>query len=749
MYQREDWTLFRNLETLAQQAGTQRIAAIVAKELADNALDAIEGDEAGQVIAEADSDGNSFAIQDNGAGIDPVQLPALFSINRPLTSSKLERKPTRGALGNGLRVVAGAVLATGGSLTVYTRNQRVCLFPQDTGNTLAEALPVPFDTGTRIEVCLPGQVTDLSWAQQAIKARQGDSYKGSTSPWWYTSEAFYELLLAAGELPVRQVIEQFEGCSGKKAGEIADGYQGRAAASITREASDDLLSKARAVSKPVKAERLGSIGDVLDGMTYFRVSGEFPQKTQRGQHDSRIPCLVEVWAARLMSSVFIPLVNKTPTVAEYGVIREKDSRLGFHANSVYLAHVKAKDDYCVRLNIQTPYMPIVSSGKAPDLSVFSVLIEHAISKAVERAKRQRSGRSNARVTLKDMIFSLIPESADKASSQGRYRFSQRQLYYAMRPVLIRSFGEEPNWNYFCQVITEYEATAGDIRGMYRDNRGSFYHPHTQQRIELGTISVEAYHRPEWTFNKVLFIEKEGFLQLLIEEGWAERHDCALVTSKGQPTRAVRDIFDLLGDSREDTQFFCVHDADGAGTIIYQSLQEATLARAARRVEVINLGLEPDEGLDMGLQTEEVSSGKDRRIAVAEYVHPRWREWLQKQRIELNAMVDSGMFLDWITGKFEDYAGKVIPPKPVITNRLAEEVEALARRRITERVLQAARIDEQVQAAMDALRPVLLAAGETLPDDVYSALQRENKQAWTDVIDSTASRLIEAHSSTLE
>ena len=43
------------------------------------------------------------------------------SIRRPFISSKLLRMPTRGALGNGLRVVAGVVLASGGRLVVATR----------------------------------------------------------------------------------------------------------------------------------------------------------------------------------------------------------------------------------------------------------------------------------------------------------------------------------------------------------------------------------------------------------------------------------------------------------------------------------------------------------------------------------------------------------------------------------------------------------------------------------------------------
>ncbi len=42
LFSRDDWTLFRNLNTLGQKAGVpkERLAALVIKELADNALDA-------------------------------------------------------------------------------------------------------------------------------------------------------------------------------------------------------------------------------------------------------------------------------------------------------------------------------------------------------------------------------------------------------------------------------------------------------------------------------------------------------------------------------------------------------------------------------------------------------------------------------------------------------------------------------------------------------------------------------------
>jgi hypothetical protein len=94
-------------------------------------------------------------VEDNGPGLDgtPEEIASLFSIRRPMRSSKLLRLPQRGALGNGLRVVSGAVLASGGSLAVITRNLRVELRPEADGSTtVVSTAPVNHPRGTRVEV---------------------------------------------------------------------------------------------------------------------------------------------------------------------------------------------------------------------------------------------------------------------------------------------------------------------------------------------------------------------------------------------------------------------------------------------------------------------------------------------------------------------------------------------------------------------------------------------------------------------
>jgi hypothetical protein len=147
-FERADWTSFRTVEGLQQKAGVpaELLIRLVLKELADNALDA------GASVEAAQTRGGYF-VEDDGPGIDgtPEEIARLFSISRPLVSTKLLRLPTRGALGNGLRVVAGAVLASNGSLVVITKGRRSTLRPERDGSTAVVGVKPSGQTGTRIE----------------------------------------------------------------------------------------------------------------------------------------------------------------------------------------------------------------------------------------------------------------------------------------------------------------------------------------------------------------------------------------------------------------------------------------------------------------------------------------------------------------------------------------------------------------------------------------------------------------------
>jgi hypothetical protein len=131
---------------------------------------------------------------------------------------------------------------------------------------------------------------------------------------------------------------------------------------------------------------------------------------------------------------------------------------------------------------------------------------------IRHAKRKTANpNSNGPKTYQNAaIVAYLPAAIAKVSGGGRYRYSLRRLYYAVRPHIKAVLGVEISWKYFCGVITDHEAGLGhDLPGIYRDDRGTLYHPHTGELIPLGTRSVEAYRRRKWTFNKVLYVEKEG------------------------------------------------------------------------------------------------------------------------------------------------------------------------------------------------------------------------------------------------
>jgi hypothetical protein len=120
---------------------------------------------------------------------------------------------------------------------------------------------------------------------------------------------------------------------------------------------------------------------------------------------------------------------------------------------------------------------------------------------------------------------------------------------------------------------------------------------------------------------------------------------------------LKDLIDYIGSTAGDepVRVFSMIDADAHGSIIFQTLVRETRARAARKIEVVNLGLFPWEGMANGLQHEtgliaqarKKNIGKFRRAKIADYIierdrhnqrtgnpngEPIWEDWLQDNRI---------------------------------------------------------------------------------------------------------------------
>jgi hypothetical protein len=742
MFEREDWNSFRTVEGLQQKAGVaaSKLRRLVLKELTDNALDTGAKARIGQLP------GGGYYVEDDGSGIEgePETIARLFSIARPMVSSKLRRLPLRGALGNGLRVVAGSVLASEGFLVVTTGNRRIELRPERDGSTTVVGVtPVDHPVGTRIEIgfgpAIPKDANALNWATVATQMARGQAFTGKSSPWWYDAPQFHELFLANGETLVRELVASLDGCTGGKAGEIvaAAGLGRTACKDVTREQAVRLLKAARVHARAVNPKRRGAVGpDLFPDAAYATSSGV----TSFGiEPRAEIPFVVEAWAIEDEDMRLLVCVNRTPVTGDIIAQRNKRKINVFGCGLHHHVTEAPKDkDFAIRLNIITPYMPITSDGKEPDLKPFLAEIGKAVTKAVRKA-RSPGARAEG-LSIKGTVLDHLDDAIAAVSGEEGYRFNARQLFYFLRPIVMETTGKELKIANFTGIIDDFEAETGEIELMYREPRGSITHPHRDETITLGTLMVEEYERPVWNFNKLVYIEKEGAQEALKQNRWMERHDCAVMSSKGFSTRAARDLIDKLVEHDEPVEVYCVHDADAPGTVIYQTLQEATKARGARKIKIINLGLEPWEAIAMGLEVE-ILEEKERDKPVADYVRQRddgddWVDWLQTHRVELNAMT-TPQLIAWLDSKMAEFGGgKLIPPEDVLEDELAERIESRIRAEITERILREANIDARVAAA---IAEIPTPDGAQLAEDIEQLFERQPDAEWRDHIEEVARR----------
>lgn len=729
LFDRGDWRLFLNRNTLTQTAGVPEhvLIPLAVKELADNSLDVTEESGADITAVGIDLIPSGFSVQDGGPGMDRDTVIRAFSVSRSLVSSKLLRLPTRGALGNGLRVVGGVAAAFGAGLTVHSNGTAYKLnISRETGEAeILEEFPSNHSQGMRVEMTFSPEDVPceraLVWGKEAFLLAQGKGgYSGKTSPFWYTAADLHELLLAA-EGTIREVAVLFEGNAQVRIGDL-----GRVT-TPTLEDAGALLGILRGNASPFNPKRMKPLGSI-PGFPDAYATGAGEYKIDDGA--AVIPFRVDVWAAVSEEESLRLYMNRTPAAAATPLTSWSKNSQSFYFSPGSIRVNVGKKPLSVRVHISTPYIPFLSGGKAPDLSAIlrSEVMTETVQKTVNIAKRKARTASPARGSApsqKQVMLETFSEAAKIAGGDGKYEFSQRQLFYVVRPFVADRAGEDLQYEHFTRVLTEYENENGDMPGLYRDNRGTLYVPHGGGEIPIGTKSVAQFKRPSWTFHKILYCEKEGFFPTLRSAQWPERWDCALLTSKGYASRAVKDLLDMLEDDGEPVMCFCIHDADSDGTMIFQSLVEETASRGKRKVEIVNLGLDPAEAVTMGLPSEKVDRSKGK--SPADYVSPEERDWLRRHRIELNAMT-TPQFLSWLDRKMEQFEPKkLIPPSGVIQEEFERELFSSVEGAVTEKILREARAKEQIQAAFKETKEKV--AGESWEQEIREALEKRPALGW--------------------
>jgi hypothetical protein len=222
----------------------------------------------------------------------------------------------------------------------------------------------------------------------------------------------------------------------------------------------------------------------------------------------------------------------------------------------------------------------LSIAEALSKSIAHVTKEHYRQKRATERSGSRTDRSwyrPRRDVLKEHVFAVMPAAVAAASSNGRFPFKVRQLFYQIRPRLQHLTDKELAYSYFTPpLVTEYEDLYGEIPDLLYDARGTFHEPHTGVKVPLGTADVSNYTIMPWTFDKVLYIEKEGFDLVLDAAKLAERFDIAIMGGKGYATRAAKDLLSMA--QGHGVIVLVLHDCDDDGRKIAKTLAGATRTR---------------------------------------------------------------------------------------------------------------------------------------------------------------------------
>jgi hypothetical protein len=455
------------------------------------------------------------------------------------------------------------------------------------------------------------------------------------SPHWYDEPAFAALVGAyvrdaahtGTDVPLGKFISEFDGLTGSaKQKQVRERFDG-----ITHlsQLDDDTIRRLhaamRSYARPTTPSRLGAVGaehlrSLLDaeyGVKRFwykklDVAGAVPWVIEVAVADTEKPG--RTWFATNHSPSFGDPLGRASLQVDgkyyVGSAALLDAPWAGWPHRAAVMHVVCAATQFVDKGKVALVVPgyVASAAADPIGSATKTLRrEHEqrqkdarkANRAAQRARdaAEREERLN-RWTIKEAVFEVLPEAKHRAGDT----VAVRTLYYKVRPLIQDYTDDELDYAYFSQtLLPEYQRTVAELPGVYYEARGALHHPHDGRVIPLGTREVDNYIPPDWQFDKVLYIEKEGLEAQLAPYQLGQRYDMAIIYGKGFSPTACRDL--LARSEIRAMKLFVLHDADINGYNIARTLGEATRRMPDHSVDVIDLGLTVPQAIDHQLETE--------------------------------------------------------------------------------------------------------------------------------------------------
>ncbi|MFA5924726.1 MAG: ATP-binding protein [Methylococcaceae bacterium] len=533
-----------------------------------------------------------------------------------------------------------------------------------------------------------------------------------TSAHWYGRGDFNKLVYLQGtqnDIPIGEFVRQFKGLSAcAKAKTITSQFKEfRLVSDICRDpiAIESMRLAMQNESKPLQPKALGAIGE-NNLLVRFNIGGRHWYKQVSGMINN-VPYVFEILIAESEDQRYYFGVNHSPTFGDY--MRQSQIKAG----ELWGTGIEGtldnilNDQHIVIAHLIGIGLPFLDRGKSnlslpPEMiasisgavwSVAKVLHkEHQKRiKDASKAEKDREARSKTdenKTTIKAAVFDVLPNAIQAATDNERLPANVRALFYKVRDFIQKLTAKELDYGYFSQdILINYWQEFGRHRLIYNDPRGILYAPHSNNEVQLGTFSVEAYKFPWYEYNKILYIEKKGLWPTIKAANLHKKYDMAVIAGEGYASEAIRVLLEKV---QQDCTIYVLHDADPDGYNIARTIQSETRRMPNHNITVIDLGLNIQDAIDMQLQSETFTRKKnmvkDLEFNAIEHEYFQGKlqyssygtkkSWICK-RIELNAM-NAGQLVNYIdTGISQAIEAnllekKVIPPEEVLLKKAKEK-----------------------------------------------------------------------------
>jgi DNA topoisomerase VI subunit B len=477
----------------------------ILKELLDNSLDACESTRIiPEVTVEIGED--YFAVKDNGPGIAADTVTTSLDFSTRVSDKARYVSPTRGQLGNALKIIYAAPLVVNGSSRIEIHSAGILHTIDITLDRLAQTPTANHEisesefvkNGTFLKVVWPDLACSIvPFAQQGRQLVEkyaimnpGASFyldlevfgtadqkfkkwkpNDPTAPIWYTNESLTDLIAAyltieikgGASRTVRDFVSEFRGLSGSaKQKQVISNFKGAHLRDLVKDGEVDkskvetLLSSMQGASAEPEPKVLGVIGKphFYKWMKKRGVAEESMRYTKCIGKDG-LPYVLEVAFGILEKKgkrQVITGLNFTPTlkIPTEDIIDEAliDSRIEFHDPVILIVHITRP-----RFDFTDPGKTKVhlSDELGGHLTESIALVTKDWRKLKKKQERKECRSEQAlkpmkprlqKVTIRDAAFQVMEHAYMKASDNEKYPANARQIYYAARPFILRETGEE-------------------------------------------------------------------------------------------------------------------------------------------------------------------------------------------------------------------------------------------------------------------------------------------------------------------